>query len=127
MINSIIKTTGRLCCFLTLLSVAVVGCYNDKEDLLYAKTRTVDCSSTSASYSADVSPIMQRKCATSGCHTAAANAGGAVLENYNQVAALAGRIRQRCIIDKTMPPGTALTNAEMAVLSCWISSGTPNN
>ena len=106
---------------------SVAGCYNDKEELLYAKTRVVDCSSTSAKYSVDVSPIMQNKCATSGCHTAAANAGGASLENYTQVAALAARIKQRCIIDKTMPPGGALTPGEITILSCWIDSGTPNN
>ncbi len=125
MINNFKKSTAMIAGFLLLFSV--LGCYNDKEELLYGKTREVNCSSTSAKYSVDVSPIMQTKCATAGCHTAASSAGGAVLENYSQVAALAGRIKQRCIVDKTMPPGTALTNAEINVLSCWISSGTPNN
>jgi uncharacterized membrane protein len=111
-----------------LLVVVTVGCYNDREELLYAKSgAAVDCSTKPAKYAADVAPIMQNKCTTSGCHNAASGAAGVVLENHAQVAAFAARIKQRCVIDKTMPPGTALTPAEINILSCWISAGTPND
>jgi uncharacterized membrane protein len=70
---------------------------------------------------------MQSKCSYSGCHDAGTGAGGVVLENHTQVAASAGRINQRCIIDKSMPPGTPLSSNEIFALQCWINAGTPNN
>jgi uncharacterized membrane protein len=54
-------------------------------------------------------------------------AGGTVLETYDQVKAKAGRIQQRAIVERSMPPGTPLTAGDIAILQCWISSGTPNN
>jgi uncharacterized membrane protein len=50
-----------------------------------------------------------------------------VLESYTQVANSAGGINQRCIIEKTMPPSNPLTPNEIAILTCWINAGTPNN
>ncbi len=107
--------------------LALPGCYYDKADLLYPAGSNTDCASNPAKYSTDVSPIIQSKCATSGCHDAATAAGGAVLESYTEVSALAARINQRSIVEKTMPAGTPLTATEINILSCWISSGTPNN
>ena len=113
----------------TLLTTAIVlatGCiYYDKEELLYPDS-TVDCSKVTATY-AVVKSIMTNKCNTAGCHNAASAAGSAVLETYDQVKALAGRIKQRAIVEKTMPPGTPLSVSEIAILTCWINSGTPNN
>jgi uncharacterized membrane protein len=114
-------------CFIFLAAGTLSGCYYDKEDLLYHKTGAVDCTTINAKFSTGVQPIIQSKCATAGCHNAASSAGGAVLETYTQISGLAARINQRCVIDKTMPPGGALTPDEIAILSCWISSGTLNN
>ena len=94
------------------------SCYYDKEELLYPQTNAADCSAAPAKYSTDISIIMQNKCATSGCHDAAGSAGGTVLENYTQVAAKATAINQRCIVNKDMPPGTSLTQAEINSLKC---------
>ncbi|CAN5873395.1 hypothetical protein BH11BAC4_BH11BAC4_05910 [soil metagenome] len=113
--------------FTGLVSIGVTGCYYDKEDLLYPVPGTVNCATTAAKFSVDITSIMQNNCATSGCHDAATNAGGTTLVNYTQVSAAAARIRQRCIIDKTMPPGAPLSTAEIAALKCWIDAGTPNN
>ena len=107
--------------------IGFTGCYYDKEDLLYHKAGAVDCSLVSATYSADVAPLIKNKCATAGCHNAAGSAGGTVLENYAQVAGVSARIYQRCVVEQTMPPGGALSPAETAIITCWINSGTPNN
>jgi uncharacterized membrane protein len=103
----------------------MAGCYNDKEELLYPGS-TIDCSTVSATF-VKVQTIITNKCNTSGCHNARNAAGGTVLETYDQVKAKADRINQRVIVEKTMPPGTALLTEEIAMLKCWISSGTPNN
>jgi uncharacterized membrane protein len=70
---------------------------------------------------------MTNKCNTSGCHNARDAAGGTVLESYDQVKAKAGRINQRAIVEKTMPPGAALSSGDIAILQCWMVAGTPNN
>jgi uncharacterized membrane protein len=104
---------------------AINSCYYDKEDLLYPVT--VDCTTVNASYATDVSPLILSKCSYSGCHSAGSSAGGLVLESYTQVSNHAGHINQRCIIDKTMPPSIPLNTNEIAILTCWINAGTPNN
>jgi uncharacterized membrane protein len=120
-------TNIALVCFIYVVAITLSGCYYDKEDLLYHLPATTNCNTINAKFSVDIAPLMQSKCATSGCHDAATAAGGTVLETYTQVADKAGRINQRCVIDKTMPPNGALTTTEISNLSCWISSGTPNN
>ena len=113
--------------FIFLVSIFGTGCYYDKEELLYAGTATVDCATISAKFSADVNPIIQSKCATAGCHTVAAAAGGSVLTTYTQIAGQSARIMQRCVIDKTMPTSGPLLPAEIALLKCWINGGALNN
>ncbi len=112
---------------LTAVIITISGCYYDKEELLYHKSGIVDCTTINAKFSTDVAPIIAAKCATSGCHDAASAAGGAVLTNYAQISGKADRINQRCVVEKTMPPGTPLTPTEVGILQCWISSGAPNN
>jgi len=112
---------------ITLTVLSLSGCYYDKEETLYHKSGTVDCTTIKATFSNDVAPIISSKCATSGCHDAASAAGGTTLTNYAQISGKADRINQRCIVDKTMPPGSPLTPTEVGILQCWISSGAPNN
>jgi uncharacterized membrane protein len=110
---------------IAFVSIIASSCYYDKEDLLYGSN--VDCSSVDSKFSTAINPLMQSKCAYSGCHDAGTAEAGVVLENHTQVAATAGRINQRCIIEKTMPPGSPLTSTEIAALQCWINAGSPNN
>jgi len=108
---------------ITSMTMLTAGCYYDKEELLYPGS-AVDCSTVSATYT-KVQTIMTNKCNT--CHSARSAAGGVVLETYDLVKAKAGRINQRAIVEKTMPPTAPLTTEEIAILKCWIASGTPNN
>ena len=112
---------------LVYISMAVVSCYNDKEELLYPNTTNLDCTTVSAKYSTDIAPIMQTKCATSGCHNASSSAAGIVLQTHAQVASKANQIKQACIVNKSMPPAGPLPIAEQNAIQCWINAGTPNN
>lgn len=113
--------------FASLVTMIILtnGCYYDKGELIYPGS-TVDCSKVTATYTV-VKSILTAKCNTTGCHNAGSAAGSTVLETYDQAKALAARIKQRALIDKTMPPGNPLTTSDIAVLTCWINSGTPNN
>ena len=110
---------------ITVMTNVITGCYYDKGELLYPGNK-VDCSIVKATFR-KVQPIITNKCNTSGCHNAGNAAGGTVLETFDQIKAKAERINQRVIVEKTMPPGAALSSEETAILNCWISSGTPNN
>lgn len=113
--------------FAAIIAGSFTGCYYDKEELLYSGKAVINCSTVSAKFGADVNPIIQGKCATSGCHNAAGAAGGSVLVTYAQIAAQTARINQRCVVDKTMPTSGPLSAAEIAKIKCWIESGAPNN
>lgn len=113
--------------FATLMITSNTGCYYDKEELLYSRQGTLGCASISAKFSTDVSVIIKNKCATSGCHDASGSAGGSVLVTFAQVSAAAARIKQRAVVDKTMPSSGPLSVSEVSILKCWIDSGTPNN
>lgn len=106
--------------------VFATSCYYDKEDLLYGNAAP-DCTTLDAKYSTAISPLMQSKCATSGCHDAATNAGGVTLESHTQVSNSAAGVKQRAVVSKNMPPSAPLSPSEIAALQCWIDAGTPNN
>jgi uncharacterized membrane protein len=108
---------------ITVMATVMTGCYYDKAELLYPDGG-VNCSAVAATYT-KVQTIMAAKC--NGCHSARNAAGGTVLETYDQVKSKASRIRQRAIVEKTMPPAAPLSSEEIAILECWIGSGTPNN
>ena len=112
--------------FCLLMAVLLTGCFYDKEEELYGGVN-VDCNNISAKFGADIAPLIQTKCAISGCHNAAGAQGGQVFESYNQVKAAAGRIRQRAVVEKTMPKNGSLTALEIGKLKCWIDAGAPNN
>jgi uncharacterized membrane protein len=121
--------TGKvLSALLLIMAIALLqSCYNDKEELLYPDSgRPVDCTTISAKFSTDVSPIIRNKCATSGCHDAAAS-GGFVFQNYTQISAAKERIKASAVVNKTMPKGGALPQSEINILKCWIEAGAPNN
>jgi uncharacterized membrane protein len=103
------------------------GCYYDKEEILYPGSGTVDCTTVPAGFAADVRPLIQSKCAISGCHNAAGASGGVVLENYSQISGKKDRINARAVVERSMPPTGPLTNAEAAKIKCWIDAGGLNN
>ncbi|MBL7729334.1 MAG: hypothetical protein JNM68_16690 [Dinghuibacter sp.] len=110
--------------FLLVTFIALGSCYYDNEETLYGGG--VDCSQVVAKFGTDVSPIIQSKCAYSGCHDAGA-AGGVSLTNYNQVFQNAARIRSSVVVSKTMPKSGSITPVEIAKIKCWLDAGAPNN
>ncbi len=111
---------------LGFLICGVSSCYYDKEQVLYPGGN-ISCDSINAKFATNVKPIIQTRCAIQGCHTATAIAGGVNLENFNQVVLKAQRIKQRAVIERTMPLGGSITDSERNILQCWIDAGTPNN
>lgn len=111
--------------FLVLFILFSASCTNDKEELLNPPKKNA-CDTLNATFTT-VKSIITTKCSSARCHGAAAAKGGVILETYDQMKAKADRIKQRAIIEKTMPPSTPLNTNDIAVLQCWFDSGMPNN
>ncbi|MDE3212820.1 MAG: hypothetical protein KGM98_06265 [Bacteroidota bacterium] len=121
-------TSGfKILSLVVVLVITVSGCYYDKEQLLYPPAAANSCDSLKVTFSGSVAPLIQSKCATAGCHDANTGAGATVLTTYSQIVAKSARIYQRAVVDKTMPLSGPLSATEIAILNCWITSGTPNN
>lgn len=111
--------------------IALSGCYNDKADQLYPAT--TGCDTTTATFLTDVMPVMQQKCATSGCHDAATKSYGYDLSTYTGVKIcvddnrLLGAIRQESGY-KAMPQGMSkLDDCTIKKIARWVNLGAQNN
>lgn len=120
--------------FLPLLLLASLfnSCYNENAELLYGNPNgnpNTTCNTVNSKFGADISPLINSKCAIPGCHdaNAASNPAGITLQNYAQISAMKDRINVRAVIDKTMPENGPLLPAEIEKIKCWVAAGGPNN
>jgi uncharacterized membrane protein len=107
-----------------ILTFLLGACTADNEESLYGPP--VDCTQVSARFSTDVLPVIQSKCAYSGCHDAT-QSGGVMLTSYDLVRQYASRIRDAVFVQKIMPKQGELTTEQRKRLKCWLDAGAPNN
>lgn len=94
-------------------------------------TSTVDCTGVTPTYTNDIKPIMDKYCATSGCHNATSKADGRDYSTYTATksgsgsSAFLGSIKQQSGYDKMPQGGSKLSDANIKLIECWISNGTP--
>jgi uncharacterized membrane protein len=124
LVTSVSSVRNRNTFFLVLFILFSASCTYDKEELLNPPKQNA-CDTLNASFTT-VKSIITTKCSSSRCHGAAAAKGGVILETYDQIKATSDRIKQRAIIEKTMPPSAPLNTDYIAVLQCWFNSGMPN-
>lgn len=87
----------------------------------------VNCSTiANKTFSADVNPIIQSRCAIASCHAAGSLNGPGPLTNYSQIFAARSSIRA-AVSSGLMPQGSTLSSNEKNSITCWIDSGAPNN
>jgi hypothetical protein len=87
---------------------------------------SIECSTVSKSFVADVDPIIQGRCNLASCHGAGSTNGPGPLTNYNEVFNARTRIRA-AVNAGLMPQGSTLSASQKNSLICWIDSGAPNN
>jgi hypothetical protein len=111
-----------------LLSIVLFAC-NDK-----------DChTSSSLSYNADIQPIFNDHCATSGCHTSASKSGGLDLSAGNSFAELSksgsgyintSKPKSSLLYSEMrsdMPPSGKLDDCTLEKIEKWMAQGAKNN
>jgi hypothetical protein len=77
------------------------------------------------SWSKDIKALIETKCSIPGCHTANSTTQ-LRLATYEQVQASQGDVRGQ-VFNRNMPRGTALSDKEIFLITCWIDQGARDN
>lgn len=101
------------------------SCYYDVEEELYPQDP--DCVTAEMTYEGEISTIINTNCAISGCHVA--GTGRVDFTGYAGVSQVAnsGELRQKVVIEKSMPPSKPLSACEIAKIEAWLNQGAPEN
>ncbi|EMR02661.1 hypothetical protein [Cesiribacter andamanensis] len=120
-----------LACFLSRILPVLAGlwvwagCAYHTEEELYPLDP--NCQTEAITYTANIRQLITTNCALSGCHVA--GTGRANLTTYAGVKQVAdnGLIRQKVIVEKSMPPSGPLSACEISQLDAWLRAGAPEN
>ena len=75
------------------------------------------------SFSATIEPIIQTRCAISGCHNGSRFPD---LRTFSSIQTNASRIKARTG-NKSMPQGSSLSQEQIDAIACWVDDGALNN
>jgi hypothetical protein len=108
------------------IAVLSVGCYYDTEEKLYPGL--APCELADVTWSETIRPIIQTRCAISGCHVQGGNGPGDYSQFTNvKAAADQGFIRIVVIDNRSMPPGIPLNDCQLEQIGIWLDAGAPEN
>jgi cytochrome c5 len=107
----------------------VVGCYNDKESILYPDSQCTP--TTTVSYQINIVPILSQYC--NSCHSGTFPSGGVSLDDYTGAkkyadnGALMGSIRWSSGFASMPKNGNKLSACNIDKIQAWIDAGALNN
>jgi hypothetical protein len=104
-----------------LVTIAVAACGGEE---LSCPNDLPACPSPAPSYSADVAPLVQRRCAP--CHFPGGTAAEHNLATYDRVFAQRGIVLNQ-IYTCRMPPDAPLVGEERTLFLEWLECDAPNN
>jgi hypothetical protein len=112
--------------FIIIISIAgavIAGCTFDKGDI---PVPTVPCDTT-LTYSANIQALVSIHCTNPGCHQPASVEGD--LTNYNglKIKVDNGKLKQKVLVEGSMPPTTPLNAEDKRKIECWLVIGAPEN
>lgn len=98
------------------------SCNYDNEEELFGTPEPID----EVSFITDILPIIQTRCALSGCHVTGAQSPDFTVTS--NIFDRADRIKSRTS-SGTMPPSnaTGLTIEQITLIAQWVDDGAPNN
>lgn len=111
---------------ITGLVILAVACSKDDDGDNNNPPVTVDCNTISATFAANVNPLIQNSCAKAGCHNAGSANGPGALTTYAQISAAKISIRS-AVANGVMPKDATLSATQKATITCWIDAGAANN
>lgn len=113
--------------------VAWAACTKNNKEDMYPTPPGSSCDTVNVTYATVIQPLVQTKCATSGCHNAGSRAGGINLSAYAGVKNVADnglllRVLRHENGVPPMPQGAAqLDDCTIAQIQKWVNDGAPNN
>lgn len=130
---------------LLIIGCVLVGCYNDKADVVNPNAALLGCDTTAVSFSATIAPLIaNNNCNT--CHgsgVAASAGGGIILDTYSGVqgSALTGQlipaVRQDASCATCNPAypayepmpkgGSKIDQCSINQIIAWVNQGAKNN
>jgi hypothetical protein len=90
-----------------------------------------DCTGVTPTYTTNVKPILDAKCATSGCHNSATKKEGYDFSNYASASsgskneAFLGSIQHKRGFEEMPHDAPKLDENSVKILSCWVQNGSP--
>jgi len=107
------------------------SCYQKNREQLFTKDPNVECDTTNLSFKDDIKPIIDSKCATSGCH-AEKLPSGYNFDTYEGVTLLIPSGRFMASINHTGPKPMPkdlpkLDECTIAKITAWVNAGAPEN
>lgn len=97
------------------------------EDHVHCKTTyvyEVPRGNSGVSWAKDIKPIIETRCAKTGCHVK--GSGRKTLETYADVKDVAGEVRRRTQ-NRSMPYDGTLDQSSISLIACWVDDGAPEN
>jgi hypothetical protein len=115
---------GNSSIFSALAPASYTITVKDSKGCTKTHTAVVTKSTTNSviSYTNDILPLLTANCNFTGCHTS----GSRDFTTYDKVKAKRTNIKLRTG-NGTMPPSGALSQAQIALIACWVDGGGPNN
>jgi len=84
-------------------------------------------SCTGVTFSQDIRPIINSRCATYGCHVAGFPQGDFTFYSVIKAKVDNGSFRLRVIETNSMPPLNPLSENDRGKIHCWLEGGALNN
>lgn len=108
--------------FSLALSLSIAACSTGK------KTTTDTAGVGPAiSYKTSILPIIESKCAVSGCHVQGFHEGDFTIFEDLKKQVDRGKLRRLVIENKSMPPDQPLDSKEIKLIDAWLKQGGNNN
>lgn len=111
--------------FLGLKAGEYIVDVKDSQGCIFTASAAVFQGNTGVSFSTQIQPIIDTKCAISGCH----NGDNGAERNwtvFSNVKANAGNIKTRTE-NRTMPLTGSLSQEQIDLIACWVDEGAQNN
>lgn len=115
--------------FAIAISFLILSCEKDEDDVL----ASFDCTNVEPTYDLEIKSILNRECATSGCHSSSSQAGGISLGNYmaaeneSSKARFLGAINQLSGYESMPRSSNKLSDDDIKLITCWVDNGSPEN
>jgi hypothetical protein len=109
--------------FSLALCLFIIACSASKK----TTTTTTDAAEVIVSYKRNILPIIESKCAVSGCHIQGFHEGDFTIFEELKKQVDKGKLRRLVIENKSMPPDQPLESKEIKLIDAWLKQGGNNN